>query len=247
MNDEQGFCLREYLQTVVADKQKQLHELTKWNDEQCKKFQRIVDDLDNESSTTKEQGDKLERVVEFIIKNSFFFDIYKNIRTATNEIDEVIILSEQGKIALSELQLQRDVLEIDEDLFLGECKNYSSKLSVTYVGKFYSLMSIAGVSLGIIFTRRGLSGNSEGFEDAYGLTKVLKMMEQAKCPDKEFYILTFVDEDYRKMIEGVSFFEIVRAKKVELRLASNYQQFIQGNRHEAENEVVKAIETIKKN
>lgn len=250
MNDKchnEEFDVKEYLYKIVKDKQKCIDALTTWSDTQCENFRKIVDDLNNESLTTREQGDKLERIVEFIIENSHFFEIYKNIRTATNEIDEVIVLSKQGKITLSTLGLQQNILEINENLFLGECKNYSSKLSVTYVGKFYSLMSISNISFGILFTRKGLSGDSGGFKDAYGLTKVLRMIEQARCPTKEFYILTFTDEDYRKMVEGISFFEIIKAKKIELRLASDYQRFINDNKHEAENEVREAIKTISNN
>ncbi len=250
MNDKchnEEFDVKEYLYKIVEDKQKWIDVLTTWSDTQRENFRKLVDDLNNESLTTREQGDKLERIVEFIIENSHFFEIYKNIRTATNEIDEVIVLSKQGKITLSTLGLQQNILEINENLFLGECKNYSSKLSVTYVGKFYSLMSISNISFGILFTRKGLSGDSGGFKDAYGLTKVLRMIEQARCPTKEFYILTFTDEDYQKMVEGISFFEIIKAKKIELRLASDYQRFINDNKHEAENEVREAIKTISNN
>ena len=62
----------------------------------------------------------------------------------------------------------------------GECKNYKKNLDVTYVGKLYSLMTVTGVSTGIIFTQKGLTGRSEGFKDAYGLTKVLLMVELNK-------------------------------------------------------------------
>lgn len=41
-----------------------------------------------------------------------------------------------------------------------------------------------------------------------------------------FYILTFTDEDYDKLLEGVTFFELVRAKKLEIQLASSYETFI---------------------
>ena len=235
-----NYTPEEYLKRIIGDTQKQFRTLITWSENQRQEFKILVDDLDEPGATTKETGDKLERVIRFIIENSYFYEIYDNVRTETNEIDEVIVLSEKGKIALSKLGISRDVLEISEDIFLGECKNYSRPLNVTYVGKFYSLMTIAGVSFGIIFTQLGLTGDSQGFRDASGLTKVLRMMEQAKHPEQDFNIITFVNEDYQKMISGTSFYDIVKAKKIELQVASNYEQFIRDNSHENEG-VIRSI------
>lgn len=129
------------------------------------------------------------------------------------------------------------MIPIDKDLFLGECKNYKSNLGVTYVGKFYSLMTVTGMTFGIIFTQKGLTGDAEGYKDAYGLTKVLRMVENSRNGEGNFYILTFTMEDYEKLLEGVTFFELIKAKKLELQLASDYTVFIKENRHEAEDEI----------
>ena len=60
------------------------------------------------------------------------------------------------------------------------------------------------------FTQKGLTGDSEGYKDAYGLTKVLRMVEKSKKDGKDFYILTFTLEDYEKMLQGITFFEIIK-------------------------------------
>ena len=45
-------------------------------------------------------------------------------------------------------------------------------------------MTVTGVAFGIVFTQKGLSGDSEGYKDAYGLTKVLRMVEKNKNKKK---------------------------------------------------------------
>lgn len=140
--------------------------------------------------------------------------------------------------------ISRELIPIKDNLFLGECKNYASDLGVTYVGKFYSLMTVSNVSMGIIFTQKGLTGKPEGYKDAYGLTKVLRMIENSKNKNNDFYILTFSDEDYDKLLKGTTFFELIEAKKMELQLASTYETFINDNRHEAEEEIKTIITSI---
>ena len=137
--DARGLDLRSYLDQIVKDPLDKFNVFTTWTENDKKEFKVLLDNLkkpyDSVSETKKEKGDRLERLVEFIIRKTYFFEIYKNVHTETNEIDEVIILSNRGKQAIHSLDLSRDLIPIDQDLFLGECKNYSSNLSVTYVGK----------------------------------------------------------------------------------------------------------------
>lgn len=243
--EELGLDLKAFLDQCVTDDLDKFSAFITWNDDDKKEFSNLLDELkkpyDKDSETTKDKGDRLERLVEFIIRKTYFFEVYKNVQTETNEIDEVIILSDRGKQAISKFGLSRDLIPIDQNLILGECKNYKSNLGVTYVGKFYSLMSVTGVRFGIIFTQKGLTGDSEGYKDAYGLTKVLRMVENAKGKDDNFYILTFTMEDYQKLLEGVTFFDLIKAKKYEIQLASNYKNFIEENRHEAADDIKNII------
>ena len=240
-HEQYGLDLRTYLDQVVKDDLSKYEGFITWTEEDMDEFKVLLADLkksfNKENETTKEKGDRLERLVEFIIRKTYFFEIFKNVRTETNEIDEVIILSDRGRQALTSFKLSRDLIPIDEDLFLGECKNYKSNLGVTYVGKFYSLMTVTGMTFGIIFTQKGLTGDSEGYKDAYGLTKVLRMVENSRSAGKDFYILTFTMEDYEKMLNGKTFFDLIKAKKLEMQLASDYMTFIEDNRHEAEEEI----------
>ena len=242
-----GLDLRSYLDQIVQEPLKKFDAFITWTESDKNDFRNLLDELKNSSDNTNEtaivKGNKLESLVEFIIIKSYFFDIYRNVHTQTNEIDEIIVLSDRGKQAIHSLDLARDLIPIEKDLFLGECKNYKSKLGVTYVGKFYSLLSAAKISFGIIFTQRGLTGDSEGYKDAYGLTKVLRMVETSRGND--FYLLTFTLDDYEQLLEGTTFFELIRAKKIEMQIASNYLNFIKDNKHEAQEQIQKILKEYK--
>ena len=248
IDEKESFNVKDYLNRIVQEPLKVFQEFVLWTDKDKEDFKLLLDTLrspyDKNIETAKSKGDRLERLVEFIIKKSYFFEIYKNVHTEMNEIDEVIVFSNRGKQALKSFGISRELIPIKENLFLGECKNYANDLGVTYVGKFYSLMTVSDVSMGIIFTQKGLTGKPEGFKDAYGLTKVLRMIETSKNKDDDFYILTFSDEDYDKLLTGTTFFELIEAKKLELRLASNYKTFISDNKHEAEEEIRTIITSI---
>ena len=243
----ENFSLKQYLQEIIQDKIKIFNSLVQWSDEDRNKFKILVDELETPSATFKESGDKLERVVEFIINKTFFLEVYRNIRTLTNEIDEVITVSNNGKQAFQELNLSRELIQIPTDIFIGECKNYSRPLGVTYVGKFYSLMKAANISFGIIFTTRGLSGSYKNFQDAHGLTAVLKIVEDLRNCNNQFYILTFTKKDYLKMIEGVNFFELVKAKKLEMQLHADYNLFLSKcEKHELAEEIQSILRNVEK-
>lgn len=227
--------LKEYFEQIVETSIGIFNELTSWSDDDKKEYSLLLSELkkpfNKEIETTKSKGDRLENLVSFIIKKTFFFEIYENIHTGTNEIDEIITLSSKGKQAIFQFSLSKDLLEINSDIILGECKNYSSKLNVTYVGKFYSLLVSTNVPFGIIFTLNGLTGNENEYHDAYGLVKVLRIMEKYKN-NRDFNILTFTLEDYEKLEKGTSFFDIIKSKKLALQVSSNYNNFISDNNHE---------------
>jgi hypothetical protein len=105
-------------------------------------------------------------------------------------------------------------------------------------------MKVSGISFGILFTQNGLTGESEGYKDAYGLTKVLRMIENSRNNANDFYILTFTLEDYEKLLNGTTFFDLIKAKKLEMQLAADYDSFIHDNHHEAENEITDILKNM---
>lgn len=243
-----NYNVKQYLTEIIERPIAIFEELTSWSERDYHKFDMLLKELkspcENTVVTTKEKGDRLENLVAFLMKKTYFYDIYQNVSTGTNEIDEVITLSKQGKQALSCFNISKDLLEINTDIVLGECKNYSSTLNVTYVGKFYSLMVSTDVSFGIIFTQKGLTGNENEFHDAYGLTKVLRIIEKYRN-GKDLFIITFTLEDYELIGNRTStFFELIKSKKLELQLASNYDNFLRDYHHVSENAIKEIIQTI---
>lgn len=243
----ENYNIKQYLQEIIQKPLDVFHELTTWSEGDKQIFSALLKNLkrpfDKSTETTKDKGDRLENLVSFLIQKSFFFEIYRNVHTGTNEIDEVIILSEKGKQALYEFNLARNILEIDSDIALGECKNYFTTLNVTYVGKFYSLMVSTDVPFGIIFTQKGLTGNENEFHDAYGLTKVLRIIEKYQN-NRDMFILTFTLEDYEKIEQGASFFDLIKAKKIALRLSSEYDNFLRDYQHDNLDSIKQIIQSI---
>lgn len=244
---KENFNIQQYLKEIVQNSLDIFQELTTWSEADKQEYSSLLAELkrpfDKETETTKLKGDRLENLVSFIIKKSYFFDIYRNVHTGTNEIDEVITLSSAGKQALCQYDISRDLLEIDSDIALGECKNYNSTLDVTYVGKFYSLLISTDVSFGMIFTQKGLTGNEDEYHDSYGLVKVLRIIEKYKN-GRDLAILTFNLDDYEKLEEGISFYELVKSKKIALRLSSNYDNFIKEYHHDGAESVKHKIQTL---
>lgn len=244
---KENFNIKQYLKEIVINSLDIFQELTAWSDADKQEYSLLLAELkkpfDKTIETTKSKGDRLENLVSFIIKKSYFFDIYRNVHTGTNEIDEVIILSTAGKQALCTYNIARDLLEINSDIALGECKNYNSTLDVTYVGKFYSLLVSTDVPFGIIFTQKGLSGNEDEYHDSYGLVKVLRIIEKY-TNGRDLNILTFTLDDYEKLENGVSFYELVKAKKIALRLSSNYDSFIKDYHHDGVDLIQQKIQTL---
>lgn len=244
---EDNYNIKQYLQEIIEDPIKVFRELTTWSDEDKREYAVLLDELkkpfDKRNETTKSKGDRLENLVSFIIKKTYFFDIYRNIHTGTNEIDEVITLSCAGKQALATYNISRDLLEIDSDISIGECKNYNSTLDVTYVGKFYSLLVSTDVSFGIIFTQKGLTGNEEEYHDAYGLVKVLRIIEKYQNK-RNLTIITFTLDDYEKLKDGISFFDIIKSKKIALQISAGYENFIEEYHHDGIESIKQKIQSL---
>ena len=116
-------------------------------------------------------------------------------------------------------------------------------MDVTYVGKFYSLLVSTDVPFGIIFTQKGLTGNENEFHDAYGLTKVLRIIEKYQN-SKEMFILTFTLEDYDQIADGKSFFDLIKAKKIALRLSSEYNSFLKDYQHDNIDSIKQIVQSI---
>ena len=80
MNDlSENFNLKQYMQDVVQSQVDKFNNLIRWGENEKNEFQSLLNELekpfDKTLETAKDKGDKLERVVEFIIKKSYFFSL----------------------------------------------------------------------------------------------------------------------------------------------------------------------------
>lgn len=211
--------LRELLE--MSPTQLNYNEICKLDEEQRQQYASLLErfqQANNCNATTKEKGDALEELVAFLLNASGgIFRVSKNVRTATNEIDEIIELEGIGKVLGALNLIPARLTE-----FLGECKNYGGTIGVTYVGKFYSLLQTTCMNTGILFSYRGISGN--GWADGSGLVR--KIYLQREKIDERIAIIDFSYMDFKSILEGHNFLEIVEGKLKALRYDTSIDEFI---------------------
>jgi hypothetical protein len=171
--------------------------------------------------TTVQIGKALEDVVSSILNTSVVFEVFRNIHTSTNEIDQLITLSFEGREF-------RKHINIQGEHFISECKNYNGSISVTWVGKFYSLVHLSHCRLGVLFSYNGLSG--QGWADSVGLTKKIFLSKEAL--ERKIYLIDFKYEDYERIADGASFLELLEAKMLALAVDTDFASVI--SKHPAE-------------
>lgn len=172
------------------------------NEENKIKLSALIEKIDSgQFNTEKEKGDALELLTRETLKALKFFDALPNIHTSTNEIDFLCKLSNAGSIAKA-----KGYFRFEND-FLIECKNYARPVDVTYVGKFASLLLSQSKKLGIMVSKKGITG--AGWSDAYGWTKKFYLKH-------DVLIVSFTLGDFRKLIDNESFFEIIEQKKLDI-------------------------------
>lgn len=171
--------------------------------------------ISDEGNNTFQKGKALEELVSFLLEKTGLFNIYANIRSTTNEIDQLLELSFRGK------HFQK-YLPFDEKMLLSECKNYNKKIDVTWVGKFYSLLVSNHSGFGFLFSYYGMTGKN--WDDATGLTKKIFLLKEKM--NERIYILDFNINDFRLIAEGSSFLELIGSKILALKTATNFDEFL---------------------
>lgn len=186
-----------------------------------------------EYENTKEQGNALEDIVFFIINNiQLFKKNYRNIRTSSNEIDLICEFDD----CITSTLFPHGLSQIGHSKHLiCECKNYKDKISVTWIGKFSSLIDTHGSSrIGIIFSSKGFTGKGN-WSDSKALAR--KIYYKYENNDKKIYILDFNLKDFESLERNPNFVELISAKIDALQLDCDFSKFITS--HPAENELNK--------
>jgi len=194
----------------------------KFTKEQSELINETIDEIyENNFPTTTMVGEVLERLTSQIFGLHKIYKVKRNLRTRTNEIDLFIELDKKGKF------LNSNLYNSLEKVFLVECKNYTDRVGVTYVGKFSSLMGVSRVKSGIFISKNGLTGNSERWSDSKGLIKKLALRDST-------FILDFELSDF-KDLEGRTLEELLSAKLNALKLDVSFDSLIE--HHELESEI----------
>ena len=187
--------------------------------------------VNSSNASTKEKGNALENIASFIIKSSNIFDVYNNIRTSTNELDQLVKTNTNGKVLLS-----NGIIDKRLKNFIGECKNYKDKVSVTYVGKVCSLLSTTQNKICILFSYYGVSGKN--WEDASGLIRKFYLSKEKE--EERFCVIDFNINDFVSIQKGNNILQIVEDKMLALQNDTNYISLLSS--HESEQQILELQE-----
>lgn len=170
------------------------------------------------------KGKSLEELAAYLLKISGgLFEVKQNLRTTTNEIDQVFIPTKRARILIA-----NGIIDKRYGLFLGECKNYKKPVGVTYIGKFCSLLLTNQIKLGLLFSYHGISGS--GWSEGSGLVK--KFYLHKEKDEDRYCIIDFSKDDFIAVDGGGNFLQIVEDKLLSLRLDTDYKKHL--SKHPAE-------------
>lgn len=205
--------------------------ICEYSDLEKQEYNRLLDDFKNKNSSNysiKEKGDSLENIASFVLKSGNIFEVYKNVRTSTNELDQLVKTTVNGNILCS-----NGILDARLSNFIGECKNYRKSVSVTYVGKVCSLLQTMNIKICILFSYKGITGS--GWKDASGLVKKFYMSKENQ--NEKYCIIDFNIDDFESIKSGNNFLQIIEDKILALKSDTDYTTFLIS--HEAEKLLIK--------
>ncbi|WP_106769085.1 acetylglutamate semialdehyde dehydrogenase [Paenibacillus faecalis] len=215
-----GLTAKEYILSQFADEKKRFREITRLDEKDEHEYKVLLEKLitlheGSGKASTADKGRALENLVTFLLEKSSIFDVYDNIRNTTNEIDQLLELNHIGKRL-------KDFITLPGEMFLSECKNYNKKISVTWVGKFYTLLASNQSKIGLLFSYYGLSGSN--WSSATGLTRKIFLLKE-KLEDRT-YIIDININDFKAIEQGESLLEIIDLKMKALRIQTNFDKFL---------------------
>lgn len=173
------------------------------------------------------KGKALEEIAAYLLSISGgIFEIIQNLRTSTNELDQFAVLNTKG-------QILTNIGIIDNRLknIIGECKNYNKRVSVTYVGKFCSLLLTTRTKLGILFSYHGVTGRN--WTDASGLIKKFYLHKENE--DQRYCIIDFNINDFKSISTGKNMLQIIKERIISLKYDTDFNGFL--SKHESEDKI----------
>lgn len=179
---------------------------------------------------SKTKGELLEKMIGLITFNTKLFDLFENVTNDTNEYDIIITPSDYLRHAYNAYS------NIFFQPIVCECKNYSKKVDVTWIGKLYMLLSMSDIKIGIIFSYDTITG--EGSWTA-GCGLIRKIFLRDKIA-----IINICKDDYEKIYNNEKRFdEILEEKYNDLKFITNMEKC--KRKHNSYENAQKVIDKIK--
>lgn len=204
--------------------------ICKYNEKEKQEYEELLNDFKTKNSSNfseKEKGESLEKIASFVLKSGNVFKVYRNVRTSTNELDQLLKTTNNGSVLCN-----NGILDERLGTFIGECKNYNKSVSVTYVGKICSLLQTTDKKICILFSYKGISG--KGWNSASGLVKKFYMSKEN--PKEKYCIIDFNINDFESIKSGSNFLQIIEDKILALQNDTDYTTLL--TKHEASDKLI---------
>lgn len=206
--------------------------ICRFDDQTMQKYIELYDEFirtnSNKSCSKREKGKSLEKLSSFLLSHTRIFTVYDNVRSGTNEFDQLIRCNKYGKALL-----ERKIFDKRFIHFIGECKNLNTKVNVTYVGKVCSLLVTTQNKICVLFSYKGITG--KGWNEAAGLIKKIYMSKENE--DERLIIIDFNKDDFERIKNGEYFIDILENKICSLQNDISYFNLISS--HSLESEILK--------
>lgn len=203
-----GLSFEDYIQASDSEDLKQIN-LELDQDIKIEVLDMIDCIKEDKGMNNYQKGKLFEDTIEKILLGTKVFKCMKNKHTSSNEFDLLVKLNLNGRI----MRRDKIIPKWIPDEFLIECKNHNKAVEVGLIGKFYSLMDVSKISLGIFISRVGVSGrNEKHWTDAASfINKINLKYSESKTPK---ILLDFsIDEIKRALEDGENIIDIIHEKK----------------------------------
>ena len=175
----------------------------------------MIDKIKADSGMNSYQKGKLfEDMIESIVLSTKIFKTIKNKHTSSNEFDILVGLNTNGKI----LRAKNIIPSWIPDRFLIECKNHKEPVNVGLVGKFYSVMDVSKINLGIFISKEGVTGkDAKHWDDAMAfINKINLKYSESESPK---ILLDFGINDLETAVKSnINIIETIETRKTQIDL-----------------------------
>ncbi|WP_195945878.1 hypothetical protein [Paraclostridium bifermentans] len=198
-----------------------------------KEISEMIDRIkEDKNMNSYQKGSLFENTIEKILLGTKVFKCIKNKHTTSNEFDLLVKLNFNGRC----MRDRRIIPTWIPDEFLIECKNHNKAVEVGLIGKFYSLMDVSKISLGIFISREGASGRNEKrwCDAAAFINKINLKYSESQNPR---ILLDFsIDEIQKVLDDNQNIIDLIHEKKIQIDMDINgdLQQWISNHENEGD-------------